>query len=111
LVFSPFQHRQTCAKAEKYKTFSQAEKHVPSNNSWKGNNFTYIGRCRYMHQSFLNGEMSMAMFDCRRVMLALFEDLFECFGKDFWWMHGMSQIGTGCFPQFLGAWGVFDRCH
>ena len=45
--FSPFQHRQTHAKADKYKTCSQAEKHIASNNSWKGNNFTYIGRCRY----------------------------------------------------------------
>ena len=31
--FSAFQHRQTRAKAEKYKTFSQAAKHVASNNS------------------------------------------------------------------------------
>ena len=33
MFFSAFQHRQTRAKAEKYKTCSQAEKHVPSNSS------------------------------------------------------------------------------
>ena len=33
VIFPPFQHRQTRAKADKYKTCSQAEKHVASNNS------------------------------------------------------------------------------
>ena len=43
---SPFQSRQTHAKAEICKSCSEAGKHAASNNSWKGN-VTYIGRCRY----------------------------------------------------------------
>ena len=49
--FSPFQNRQTHAKDKKCKNCLAAEKSAASNNSWKGNNFTYIGRRRYAHHS------------------------------------------------------------
>ena len=48
-VFSPFQNRQTHAKWQKFKNCSEAEKNAASNNSWKGNNFAYIGRRRYIY--------------------------------------------------------------
>ena len=47
-VFSPFQNRQTYATWETCKICSEAEKNAASNNSWKGNNFAYIGRRRYI---------------------------------------------------------------
>ena len=48
-VFSPFQNRQTYAIWETCKICSEAEKNAAGNNSWKGNNFAYIGRRRYVY--------------------------------------------------------------
>ena len=51
-VFSPFQNRQTHAKWQKCKKLFGGRKNAASNNSWRGNNFAYVGRRRYITSCF-----------------------------------------------------------